>query len=323
MAEWAERIAAVRGKLGLTKAALSRLLNTTYPTILRWEQGQPPHECAEILIGLLDAYPEEGARLLFGRLERHELGPMFGEQESWSERVRRLRERLDLTQAEFGKLIGVQTGVANGWERGRHEPGGCSEVLIDLLEYNLDEVAPLLWPTLAWKTIQETESESELPDRPKLEADQAEVSERPDQEWPPERIRAIRESLRLSKVNFASLLHMAVVTPYKWEEGTPPGPCARILLLLLETHGPRAMELLATMRPDDATWPPERVQKVRETLGLSRPEMAEILGVQDPWVLIQWERRGFHVVGCQRLLYSLLEEHSEKMMELFRALPRR
>ena len=311
MSEFAERIRAVRERLGLTKADLARLLNVNYASLMSWERGEEPKsECPETVVRLLETDPDGGLQLLRNRLERTaSMGPPLGEQESPDEWVRRLRDGLGLTQAEFADLLGIARTTVSLWESARTRPEGCSELLLDLLEHHFEGAAPLLWPQLLqWSSIKEPELEEEgvsgwLPD------------------WPPGRIEALRRSLRLSKAHLAVLLRLDPSVVYLWEQGRrAPGPCAAILLLLLETHGPKAADILGSV-PFGTDWPPERVAKVREMLGLSLPGMATLFGIE-PHALRQWERRGFRTAGCHELLYSLLESRPEEAAELLRALPR-
>jgi len=44
--------------------------------------------------------------------------------------IRRLRAHLDLTQREFGKLVGVGRLSVHHWERGTKRPTGSAQVLL-------------------------------------------------------------------------------------------------------------------------------------------------------------------------------------------------
>lgn len=41
---------------------------------------------------------------------------------NWAIKIKELRNKLLLTQTEFGKLLGVSFGTVNRWEMGYHEP---------------------------------------------------------------------------------------------------------------------------------------------------------------------------------------------------------
>lgn len=40
----------------------------------------------------------------------------------WATEIKQLRNKLLLTQTEFGNLLGVSFGTVNRWEMGYHEP---------------------------------------------------------------------------------------------------------------------------------------------------------------------------------------------------------
>ena len=48
--------------------------------------------------------------------------------------VKALRERLDLTQAEFSRMIGVSIKTLQNWEQGRREPEGPAKALLRVVE---------------------------------------------------------------------------------------------------------------------------------------------------------------------------------------------
>jgi putative transcriptional regulator len=48
--------------------------------------------------------------------------------------VKALRERLDLTQAEFSRMIGVSIKTLQNWEQGRREPEGSAKALLRVVE---------------------------------------------------------------------------------------------------------------------------------------------------------------------------------------------
>ncbi len=49
-------------------------------------------------------------------------------------RVRKLRDRLGLTQAQAGARVGVNDSMWCHWEKGRHKPARYFEILLSLLE---------------------------------------------------------------------------------------------------------------------------------------------------------------------------------------------
>ena len=50
--------------------------------------------------------------------------------------VRRIRARTGLSQAQFAKLIHVDTGTLRNWEQGRREPSGPAQVLLAIVDKN-------------------------------------------------------------------------------------------------------------------------------------------------------------------------------------------
>ena len=48
--------------------------------------------------------------------------------------VKALRERLELTQAEFSRMIGVSIKTLQNWEQGRREPEGPAKALLRVVE---------------------------------------------------------------------------------------------------------------------------------------------------------------------------------------------
>lgn len=51
-----------------------------------------------------------------------------------AERVRDLRERLGLTQAQLGKRLNVRQATISDWELGKHAPSGAAVALLSMLE---------------------------------------------------------------------------------------------------------------------------------------------------------------------------------------------
>lgn len=48
--------------------------------------------------------------------------------------VKAIRERLDLTQAEFSTMIGVSIKTLQNWEQGRREPEGPAKALLRVVD---------------------------------------------------------------------------------------------------------------------------------------------------------------------------------------------
>jgi putative transcriptional regulator len=49
--------------------------------------------------------------------------------------VRHLRERIELTQTAFARMIGVSVRTLQNWEQGRREPDGPAKALLKVVEH--------------------------------------------------------------------------------------------------------------------------------------------------------------------------------------------
>ena len=54
-------------------------------------------------------------------------------------RIRRLRDRLGLTQTVLGRLVGVGRMSVTGWEVGRNRPSRAAQIIMEQLETGLDK----------------------------------------------------------------------------------------------------------------------------------------------------------------------------------------
>lgn len=50
--------------------------------------------------------------------------------------VRELRERLDLTQAQFAETFGVSCETLRSWEQGKRKPEGPAKVLLNVIAHD-------------------------------------------------------------------------------------------------------------------------------------------------------------------------------------------
>ncbi|MCC6697362.1 MAG: helix-turn-helix domain-containing protein [Candidatus Hydrogenedentes bacterium] len=50
--------------------------------------------------------------------------------------IRGIRERLDLSQAQFALLIGISVSTLQNWEQGRREPEGPARALLRVADRN-------------------------------------------------------------------------------------------------------------------------------------------------------------------------------------------
>ena len=77
----------------------------------------------ELFAELVDSIKEAG------RIHRGEVKPSrtFTFQ---PEDVRQIREKLDKSQSEFARMIGVSVGTLQNWEQGRRQPEGPARALL-------------------------------------------------------------------------------------------------------------------------------------------------------------------------------------------------
>ncbi len=67
-------------------------------------------------------------------------------------RIRGLREKLGLSQAEFARRYGLDLATLRGWEQGRRKPDTANTTLIGVIEAN-----PAVMATLITKSFQQNE----------------------------------------------------------------------------------------------------------------------------------------------------------------------
>ncbi len=139
--------------------------------------------------------------------------------------------------------------------------------------------------------------------------------------WDADRVRAIRESLGLDDEAFAALVGITPQTVYWWESGRgSPRSCTKLLLLLLETYGPPMQDLMSSVAADDV-WDTSRIRAVREALGMSLSDFAELLdiAVGNARVL---EQKGWARSECYAILFGLLETFPYEMISRIKGLPK-
>jgi putative transcriptional regulator len=58
--------------------------------------------------------------------------------------VKKIRERLDMSQTEFALMIGVSVGTLRNWEQGRRVPEGPARALLKVVAKRPDAVVEAL-----------------------------------------------------------------------------------------------------------------------------------------------------------------------------------
>ncbi|MEZ4270165.1 MAG: NadS family protein [Myxococcota bacterium] len=61
--------------------------------------------------------------------------------------VRRVREKLGLSQAEFAAAFAVSVATVRNWEQNRRKPEGPARVLLNVIEHHPEAVLDSLKPT--------------------------------------------------------------------------------------------------------------------------------------------------------------------------------
>lgn len=59
------------------------------------------------------------------------------------EEVKRLRQKISLTQNAFASLMGVSIKTVEAWESGRNQPNGCASRLMQVIAGDAQTPAPL------------------------------------------------------------------------------------------------------------------------------------------------------------------------------------
>lgn len=279
---FSDRIKRLRERLNLTQSELARLLGVAhYDTVLRWERGHSEGikgECTEKLIKFLEDAPDIAVPILSN------IPPDDGASEPLADRFERIREKFDLSAEELARMLGISFQFYSKYKgRGavRRDPSPCVRIMMFLLEQESLLVTPYLWPEI----LEQKSS------------------------WTPERIRNLRSTLNLYEEDLAGLLnvgHLRVVRG--WERGANPSFCVKALLEVLERHGRTAADWIADT-PLVENWPPERVNAIRSSMGLTVDQFALGLGMSNYnaglWV--------YHGVsgGCPARLLTLMEAHPE------------
>jgi ribosome-binding protein aMBF1 (putative translation factor) len=68
-----------------------------------------------------------------GKIQRRQLDPVQyrGQQKAeWDNTVAGTRSKLQLTQNQFAKLLGISVKTLHNWEQGRRKPTGAARVLL-------------------------------------------------------------------------------------------------------------------------------------------------------------------------------------------------
>ncbi|WP_446012190.1 helix-turn-helix domain-containing protein [Candidatus Electrothrix sp.] len=77
---------------------------------------------------------DSGVPTSFTEKELNALGVKIPEVDLTTAQIKKIRERLKLSQAVFAKLLNVSPSSIRQWEQGKRQPTGATRVLLDLLQ---------------------------------------------------------------------------------------------------------------------------------------------------------------------------------------------
>jgi DNA-binding transcriptional regulator YiaG len=110
-----DMLRSMRDRLELTQRDLAELVQVSPTTIASWESGSTKPTLENM--GALSAVREMTEAEVNSALGREGLSRPLSADE-----IRAIRLRLGVSQAKFGKLLGVSTNTVSGWEKGRTSP---------------------------------------------------------------------------------------------------------------------------------------------------------------------------------------------------------
>lgn len=84
----------------------------------------------ETVRDLIDA----GIKTSFTRKEMDELGVQIPDVEMTNLQIKAIREKMNLSQTVFAKMLNVSPSSIRQWEQGKRKPTGPTKVLLELLQ---------------------------------------------------------------------------------------------------------------------------------------------------------------------------------------------
>jgi DNA-binding transcriptional regulator YiaG len=124
------------------------------------------------------------------------------------EKIKALRNKLELTQPQLAELLGTSQVVISYWETGRGNPSSISQNFLSLIAE-------------------------------KISVEEIKEKKQKEQKYNKDTIKAFREKLGLNKTQFASLLSLDTSTVSYWESGekNPSKTSQKALKSLAEKKG--------------------------------------------------------------------------------------
>jgi len=161
--------------------------------------------------------------------------------------LKSIRKKFELSQDELAELLDVAPGTISQWETGQTKPRSNNKARIITLR-----------------------------DMEKSKVDEILGREGGEPEWSGDRLRQLRESQGMTQEEVGELLGVSPNTVSGWESGrTQPSGANLEKIRELEEKSPEALGEAVDRREFDGA----RLRDFREELGLSRANVAELLGV--------------------------------------------
>jgi len=256
--DWQHRVVRLRKELGWTQQQLADHVHATRATVVYWERGRRPLQRFRIALRLLE-------RETYGQ------SPDDPETTDWADRLRALRLRHGLSQAELGRRLGCSQRDVSSWESGR-TPNVPMRARIEEVERQLTGATP----------------------QPEGDAEAAELASQQD------RLRWVRARRGFTQGQLAYLLGVTQAMVSQVERGHRKlGPDALDALGeleadLVDTGGSLGVRLMA----------------VRARYGMKQRQLADLLGVTQSMISL-WERgqRGGTPEVMRRLVAVERGEH--------------
>ncbi len=182
------------------------------------------------------------------------------------ETVKKLREKHNLTQRQFARLIEVSPATIVSWEQGNTRPQPQNKArLVPLLEMDTSDVEAALQRMGAPPRVSQKD------------------------------VKELRRRLELTQKELASLLDVAPGTVANWEGGRgEPRQENRHAIAQLQRMNPgKVRERLRTESGNTDTLSGEQIQHLRQKADMSQKELARELGVSGG-TISNWERGATH-----------------------------
>jgi len=131
------------------------------------------------------------------------------------EKIKALRNKLNLTQPQLAELLGTSQVLISYWETGKRNPAPISQKFLSLIAEKID-------------------------------VEEIKLKIKQEQRYNKDTIKAFREELGLNKTQFASLLSLDTSTVSYWESGekNPSKKSQKALKSLAEKKGVDLEELI-------------------------------------------------------------------------------